>query len=86
MLLLDFKALCSHYPSLAPQLLKKIQKEIDQNVGFSRTPTVSDRNHLLLLEATIREVLRIRPVAPTLIPHKAITDSRCALPPSHTHP
>ncbi|XP_045710384.1 steroid 17-alpha-hydroxylase/17,20 lyase [Phyllostomus hastatus] len=58
-----------------PQLLKKIQKEIDQNVGFSRTPTISDRNHLLLLEATIREVLRIRPVAPTLIPHKAITDS-----------
>ncbi|XP_037015269.2 steroid 17-alpha-hydroxylase/17,20 lyase isoform X2 [Artibeus jamaicensis] len=58
-----------------PQLLKKIQKEIDQNVGFGRTPTVSDRNHLLLLEATIREVLRIRPVAPTLIPHKAVTDS-----------
>ncbi|XP_054437719.1 steroid 17-alpha-hydroxylase/17,20 lyase [Pteronotus mesoamericanus] len=58
-----------------PQVLKKIQKEIDQNVGFSRTPTISDRNHLLLLEATIREVLRIRPVAPMFIPHKAITDS-----------
>ncbi|XP_016075332.1 PREDICTED: steroid 17-alpha-hydroxylase/17,20 lyase [Miniopterus natalensis] len=58
-----------------PQLQKKIQEEIDQNVGFSRTPTISDRNHLVLLEATIREVLRIRPVAPTLIPHKAIVDS-----------
>ncbi|XP_006831538.1 PREDICTED: steroid 17-alpha-hydroxylase/17,20 lyase-like [Chrysochloris asiatica] len=58
-----------------PQLKKKIQKEIDQNIGFSRTPTISDRNHLVLLEATIREVLRIRPVAPLLIPHKASTDS-----------
>ncbi|KAM9618566.1 steroid 17-alpha-hydroxylase/17,20 lyase [Trichechus inunguis] len=58
-----------------PQLKKKIQEEIDQNIGFSRTPTISDRNHLVLLEATIREVLRIRPVAPLLIPHKATTDS-----------
>ncbi|XP_005403879.1 PREDICTED: steroid 17-alpha-hydroxylase/17,20 lyase [Chinchilla lanigera] len=58
-----------------PQVKKKIQEEIDQNVGFSRTPTFNDRNHLLMLEATIREVLRIRPVAPVLIPHKANTDS-----------
>ncbi|PNJ87131.1 CYP17A1 isoform 3 [Pongo abelii] len=54
---------------------KKLYEEIDQNVGFSRTPTISDRNRLLLLEATIREVLRIRPVAPMLIPHKANIDS-----------
>ncbi|KAI5233992.1 steroid 17-alpha-hydroxylase/17,20 lyase [Manis pentadactyla] len=60
-----------HYP----QMKKKIQDEIDQNVGFSRIPTISDRNHLLLLEATIREVLRMRPVAPTLIPHKAVVDT-----------
>nr|KAF6455572.1 cytochrome P450 family 17 subfamily A member 1 [Rousettus aegyptiacus] len=53
----------------------QIQEEIDQKIGCSRTPTVSDRNQLVLLEATIREVLRIRPVAPTLIPHKAVVDS-----------
>ncbi|XP_055106667.1 steroid 17-alpha-hydroxylase/17,20 lyase [Symphalangus syndactylus] len=58
-----------------PQVKKKLYEEIDQNVGFSRTPTISDRNHLLLLEATIREVLRVRPVAPMLIPHKANVDS-----------
>ncbi|XP_003787258.1 steroid 17-alpha-hydroxylase/17,20 lyase [Otolemur garnettii] len=58
-----------------PQLKKKLQEEIDQNIGFSRTPTISDRHHLILLEATIREVLRIRPVAPLLIPHKANVDS-----------
>ncbi|GAB1302504.1 Steroid 17-alpha-hydroxylase/17,20 lyase [Apodemus speciosus] len=58
-----------------PEVRKKIQKEIDQYVGFSRTPTFNDRTHLLMLEATIREVLRIRPVAPMLIPHKANIDS-----------
>ncbi|XP_052028244.1 steroid 17-alpha-hydroxylase/17,20 lyase [Apodemus sylvaticus] len=58
-----------------PEVRKKIQTEIDQYVGFSRTPTFNDRTHLLMLEATIREVLRIRPVAPTLIPHKANVDS-----------
>ncbi|XP_076982001.1 steroid 17-alpha-hydroxylase/17,20 lyase [Tamandua tetradactyla] len=58
-----------------PQLKKKIQEEIDQNVGLRHTPTISDRNRLVLLEATIREVLRIRPVAPLLIPHKATSDS-----------
>lgn len=58
-----------------PQLKKRLQEEIDQNVGFSRTPNIRDRNHLLLLEATIREVLRIRPIAPLLIPHKAMVDS-----------
>lgn len=58
-----------------PEVKKKIQKEIDQYVGFSRTPTFNDRSHLLMLEATIREVLRIRPVAPMLIPHKANVDS-----------
>ncbi|CAH6945369.1 steroid 17-alpha-hydroxylase/17,20 lyase [Phodopus roborovskii] len=57
-----------------PEVKRKIQREIDQNIGFSRTPTFNDRSHLLMLEATIREVLRIRPVAPMLIPHRANTD------------
>lgn len=65
---------------------KKIQDEIDQNVGFSRIPIISDRNHLLLLEATIREVLRMRPVAPTLIPHKAVVDTRCVSPTNNVQP
>ncbi|XP_007530762.2 steroid 17-alpha-hydroxylase/17,20 lyase-like [Erinaceus europaeus] len=58
-----------------PQLMKRIQEEIDQNIGFSRTPNIKDRNHVTLLEATIREVLRIRPVAPLLIPHKTTVDT-----------
>ncbi|XP_010857901.1 PREDICTED: steroid 17-alpha-hydroxylase/17,20 lyase [Bison bison bison] len=60
-----------HHPSLK----KRIQHDIDQIIGFNRNPTISDRNRLVLLEATIQEVLRIRPVAPMLIPHKAVIDS-----------
>uniref|UniRef100_A0A5F9CZY9 Steroid 17-alpha-hydroxylase/17,20 lyase n=1 Tax=Oryctolagus cuniculus TaxID=9986 RepID=A0A5F9CZY9_RABIT len=70
---LDKDCLVDIFPWL--KLKKKIHEEIDQKVGFSRKPSISDRNQLLLLEATIREVLRIRPVAPMLIPHKATTDS-----------
>ncbi|XP_074089908.1 steroid 17-alpha-hydroxylase/17,20 lyase [Macrotis lagotis] len=66
---------CIAYLLHYPQVKEKIQKEIDQKIGFSRTPVLSDRNQLLLLESTIREVLRIRPVAPLLIPHMAHTDS-----------
>uniref|UniRef100_A0A4X2JX08 Steroid 17-alpha-hydroxylase/17,20 lyase n=1 Tax=Vombatus ursinus TaxID=29139 RepID=A0A4X2JX08_VOMUR len=57
------------------QVQETIQKEIDQKIGFTRTPVLSDRHQLPFLEATVREVLRIRPVAPLLIPHVARTDT-----------
>ncbi|XP_038614056.1 steroid 17-alpha-hydroxylase/17,20 lyase [Tachyglossus aculeatus] len=66
-----FIAYLLHYP----QVKKKIQEEIDRKIGFSRTPVLSDRNQLIYLEASIREILRIRPVAPLLIPHLATRDS-----------
>lgn len=58
-----------------PQVQIRIQKELDQKVGMDRAPQLSDRGSLPYLEATIREVLRIRPVAPLLIPHVALTDT-----------
>ncbi|KAF7656779.1 hypothetical protein LDENG_00036200 [Lucifuga dentata] len=60
-----------HYP----QVQKRIQEELDSQVGVDRTPQLSDRGSLPYLEATIREVLRIRPVAPLLIPHVALSDT-----------
>lgn len=53
-----------------------IQDELDSKVGRHRSPQLGDRGSLPYLEATIREVLRIRPVAPLLIPHVALSDTR----------
>ncbi|KAM4703862.1 steroid 17-alpha-hydroxylase/17,20 lyase [Rhinophrynus dorsalis] len=61
-----------HYP----EVQRKIQEELDLKVGFGRHPLLSDRRILPYLEATIAEVLRIRPVSPLLIPHVALKDSR----------
>uniref|UniRef100_A0A3B3CZ29 Cytochrome P450, family 17, subfamily A, polypeptide 1 n=1 Tax=Oryzias melastigma TaxID=30732 RepID=A0A3B3CZ29_ORYME len=60
-----------HYP----EVQKQIQEELDRKVGADRPPQLSDRGSLPFLEATIREVLRIRPVAPLLIPHVALSDT-----------
>ncbi|XP_036402384.1 steroid 17-alpha-hydroxylase/17,20 lyase [Megalops cyprinoides] len=60
-----------HYP----QVQKRIQEELDSKIGMHRHPQLSDRGSLPYLEATIREVMRIRPVSPLLIPHVALTDS-----------
>uniref|UniRef100_A0A670XN52 Steroid 17-alpha-hydroxylase/17,20 lyase n=1 Tax=Pseudonaja textilis TaxID=8673 RepID=A0A670XN52_PSETE len=58
-----------------PEVQQKIQEELDQKIGFNRHPVLADRQHLNYLEATISEVLRIRPVAPLLIPHEALADT-----------
>ncbi|XP_078144735.1 steroid 17-alpha-hydroxylase/17,20 lyase [Centroberyx gerrardi] len=58
-----------------PQVQRRIQEELDSKVGGDRTPQLSDRGSLPYLEATIRELLRIRPVAPLLIPHVALSDT-----------
>nr|AFM35728.1 17-alpha-hydroxylase [Thamnaconus septentrionalis] len=58
-----------------PQVQRRIQEELDRQVGLDRPPHLNDRGRLPYLEATIREVLRIRPVAPLFIPHVALSDT-----------
>jgi len=67
----------SHAPSLLLlQVQQQIQEEMGQKIGLARHPHLSDRPLLPYLEATISEVLRIRPVSPLLIPHVSLADTR----------
>lgn len=47
-----------------PEQQKKCQDELDNVVGRFRMPTLKDQDSLPYLRATVRELLRWRPIAP----------------------
>ncbi|XP_075920848.1 steroid 17-alpha-hydroxylase/17,20 lyase-like [Petromyzon marinus] len=58
-----------------PEIQGRIHAELDEVIGRERPPCAGDRGKLPFMEATINEVLRIRPVAAILIPHVAMCDT-----------
>ena len=50
--------------SLHPEVQRKAQEEIDRVVGYDRLPNAQDRNNLPYVDAIMREVMRLNPVAP----------------------
>ncbi|KAK7695619.1 hypothetical protein QCA50_000255 [Cerrena zonata] len=60
--------------TLHPEIQRKAQEEVDRVVGKDRLPTFADRENLPYVEAVINEVLRLNPVAPLGIPHRASQD------------
>lgn len=58
-----------------PQVMKKLQKEIEEKVG--RTYKIleeSDMETLEYLDMVIKETFRLHPVGPLLLPHESIED------------
>ncbi|XP_055852081.1 probable cytochrome P450 304a1 [Episyrphus balteatus] len=60
---------------LRPDVLKKVQIEIDEYVGSGRLPCLDDRKNLHYTEATIREGLRMETLVPSDVPHQATQDT-----------
>jgi len=58
-----------------PEIMKRAQKELDEVVGDKRKVEESDTDRLPYLRAVVKEVFRLHPTVPLLVPHKA--DRRC---------
>ncbi|KAI0767339.1 cytochrome P450 [Fomes fomentarius] len=60
--------------SLQPDILRKVQGELDDVVGPNRLPEFSDRKSLVYLDAVIKETLRWHNVVPLGVPHCTTAD------------
>eukprot|EP00253_Pinus_taeda_P019755 PITA_19755 len=60
-----------------PEIMERVQAELDGVVGRKRMVEESDMDRLPYLHAVMKEVLRLHPPVPLLLPHRA--DSRCEI-------
>lgn len=60
-----------------PKKMKRAQIELDEVVGRNRSVEESDTDNLPYLRAVVKEVFRLHPAAPLLIPHRA--DNSCEI-------
>ncbi|KAL0316144.1 UNVERIFIED_CONTAM: Iridoid oxidase [Sesamum radiatum] len=58
-----------------PDTMKKLQDEVDRIVGRGRKLEESDLNNMPYLQATVKEILRLHPVFPMLLPRNSMQDT-----------
>lgn len=61
-----------------PHVLEKLTRELDNVVGRDKLVQESDIPNLKYLQAVVKEVFRLHPPAPLLLPHESIQDSQIA--------
>ncbi|XP_057807040.1 cytochrome P450 71AU50-like [Salvia miltiorrhiza] len=57
-----------------PAVMKKLQEELESIVGLESMVEESHLDKLEYLECVVKEVMRLHPVAPLLIPHESMED------------
>ena len=57
-----------------PETQARAQTELDAVVGRTRLPTFADYAHLPYIRAMVKELLRWRPIAPIIEPHRTTED------------
>ena len=57
-----------------PEAQARAQAELDAVIGRTRLPTFADYPHLPYIRAMVKEILRWRPVAPIITPHRSVQD------------
>ncbi|KAF6146791.1 hypothetical protein GIB67_007505, partial [Kingdonia uniflora] len=58
-----------------PKVMKKLQAELAQVVGWNRKFEETDIDNLQYLQAVVKETLRLHPPIPFLIPRRAVQDN-----------
>ncbi|KAM3688755.1 hypothetical protein ACJW31_10G174900 [Castanea mollissima] len=56
------------------EVLKKVQEELDTEIGRERQVKESDLKKLVYLQAILKETMRLHPAAPFLVPHESMED------------
>lgn len=62
--------ICNH-----PEILTRLQKELDEHVGRDRSVTHADKSHLPFARACVLEMLRYSSVLPLSVPRMSIEES-----------